>query len=612
SEGASAPVQFPAPAAPVRGKAIAGATLTPVAVAAPVAAPPAAPPSAVINGGATLAAPVATSGRGAIATKFAPPPAPTGVSVTGTPASATVRWQAVPGVASYVLARKEPNVPTQQATLAATAVSWVDVGLRPGVTYTYMVDAIYPNGRDAYTEVPFSPPPAVNPSVFQARQVGNGQVQLTWQAVGGVSYYVVLGPGSSNGGVKVSTTSYTVTGAPTGLQTWLVGSYYDPGPAGAPGSVGPNAISTAATAFPKVQLTVTPPPPVPVTTAKRTTFDPMMHGFRFINTFKNSFIGPPIGMVTSGLCGGMSYAVLDYFNTGRQIPIQDYRPANNTTIQQYLYGRQVTSLMQNLDKWGETSVNPFGSRTTEFFNWGINERLRELMSFIDRGVPVPLGLKGTGAGLDHDHQVLAVGYDLGRYKLDLGNFKTDVKIYIFDPNYPTKTLTFVPNPAGFEYYEVEHPANRWRTYFVDGRYASMTPPNVVTQVYPNDGLAHELLFEFDTGADDMRGGADHVDVTIKLTNNTSQYYPNISQNGIWLANYLETAQVVLSQPIPTAMIKTIEITTNATGGLNGDNWDMKSVQVYAVGSAPAQALLNSRAGPYRFTGARVPLVVTVH
>ena len=39
--------------------------------------------------------------------------------------------------------------------------------------------------------------------------------------------------------------------------------------------------------------------------------------------------------------------------------------------------------------------------------------------------------------------------------------------------------------------------------------------------------------------DDM-GGADHVDVTVRLSDNTSQYYPNISQNGIWLANYHET------------------------------------------------------------------------
>jgi hypothetical protein len=307
----------------------------------------------------------------------------------------------------------------------------------------------------------------------------------------------------------------------------------------------------------------------------------------------------------------MSYTVLDYYNSGIQISTQVYRPANNTTIQQYLYGRQVTSLLGNLDKWGETSLNPGGARSAEFFNWGLTGRLTELRSFIDRGAPVPLGLKGTVGGIDGDHQVLAIGYDVGRYAGALGSYQTDVKIYLLDPNWPNETVTLVPNPSTLEYYEVEHPTHRWRTYFVDGKYQPVPPPNLPNVVYPADGLIHELLFDFETGADDMRGGADHVDVTLKFSNGTSQYYQNISQNGLFLVGYSETVRVILTQPISPTLFKSFELTTNSTGGLNGDNWDLKSVMVRAIGGGFERNLLRDRAGPFRFTGTRAPFVVQV-
>ena len=597
SEGVSDPVQFLPTAA------------APVPIIATVPARVAAPPPTI----AAAPTPLAALPAGSIRSQMAAPPAPTGVVVTGRQASANLVWEPAIGVVSYVVARKQANAPVVQATLPATQTSWYDVGLRPSTTYTYMVDAVYSGGREAYTEVPFTTPPAVNPSSMSAQQTGPGQVKLSWTAVNGASYYVLLGPGSSYGGVKVNGTTYTSTGVAAGSQRWSVGSYYEPGPVLASAPVGPNAVSTPATAFPSVALTVTPPPAMAVSTAKLSGFNPLVHGFQFVNTFKNSFIGPPVSMTTNGLCGGMSYAVLDYFNASRQVPTQGYRPANNTQIQQYLYLRQVASLTANLDKWAEVSINPGGARSLEFFNWGLSGRLMELKSFLDRGVPVPLGLKGVGAALDpHDHQVLAIGYDAGRYQGDLGNYITDLKIYILDPNYPNKTLTLVPNPTTLEYSEVEHPGNRWRTYFVDGKYAPMTPPAVVNPVYPNDGLAHELLLQIDIGADDMRGGADHVDLKINLSNKTSQSYSNISQDGIWVSWYRETARVVLSQPVPLSMIKSIEINTNATGGLNGDNWDITNVQLFAVGGGLSpNGLISNTFRPYRFTGARIPLIVDV-
>lgn len=584
--------------APVVGAPISGTPRT--AGAPPVAAPPApvAQPVAIEPAPAKTSVPLLAPSPG---------PAPIGVTVTGTPASATLAWQPVAGVASYVVTRQQANVPPTSQTLAATNTGMYDSGLRPATAYTYTVRAIQADGREGKTDVLFTTPPAVNPSGFTARQTGDGQVQLSWQPVNDASYYVLLGPGSSFGGVKVSgATSFTVTGVPAGLQTWAVASYYEPGP-----------VSTVGTEFSTAQLTVAaapaptpPPPPAPAVslTAKWTAFKPAIHGFRFGNDFSNSFMPPPINMVTSGLCGGMSYAVLDWYNAGRPILSQTYRPANNTPLQQYLYGRQVTSLLQNLDKWAEVGLNPDGARNTEFFNWGLTARLTELRSFIDRGVPVPLGLKGIGAILEHsDHQVLAIGYDMG----SAGNLG-ELKIYLLDPNFPKEIVTLVPDIAENLFYLLEHSDNRWRTYFVDGKYAPMTPPNIVNPSYPSDGLVHELLFTFYTGpAFDLRGGADHVDLTITLSDNTSQSYTNISQDGRWLKSYFETAQVILSRPVPRAMIRSITISTNAPGGFNSANWDMGSWWVEAVvGGGDTQLLYLTKEG-YMFTGVRPSLVIQI-
>ena len=597
-------------------------TVTPAGTAmtgGPTAPTPAPTTTAPVATGGTLAPLPVTgqpvSGENLKASNVGP--APDGlILIRETPVSVWLLWQNVEGAVSYVMNRAQAGVPTVQASVTPPGRGYFDSGLRPGIAYAYTVTAKQADGRSGSASVSFTPPTPVNPSGFAAVQVAQGAARLTWRPVFGASYYVVLGPGSSNGGVKVSDTTFIVTGAPSGLQTWSVGTYYDLAPPSTATTVGPNAVSTPATQFPTAQVNMIAPsttaptaPAAPTTTAKMTSLDPATIGFRFPNTFSNSFIGPPVGMTTGGLCGGMSYAALDYFNAKIQTPRQEYRPANGTALQQYFYLRQVASLTPNIDRWVDYTVNPLGARSSEFFNWGLNEQLVVLKSFIDRGAPVPLGLKGFDALITGDHQVLAIGYDVGRYKGDLGQFREDVKIFILDPNYPTETLTLVPNLVTQEWHYADR-SNRWRSYFVDAKYVAQAPPNLPNSSYPADGLAHELLIEFTTGPDDMRGGADHVDLVIHLTDNTTQTYTNISQGGRWLPGYTETAQIVLQRPVPRASIKRLEISTNATGGLSGDNWDLVTVLARAVGNGIASGnYTTSPDVPYRFTGARIPFVV---
>jgi len=340
--------------------------------------------------------------------------------------------------------------------------------------------------------------------------------------------------------------------------------------------------------------------------AKHTSFDPAKHGFNFVNDFKNDFVSE-LSITTGGLCGGMSYTALDYYFAHAAAPRQDFRPANRTPLQSYLFNREVESIKSNLDKWAEIGFNPGGGRNSEFFNWGLQAskggRIEELRSFIDKATPVPLGLQGDGN--TGNHQVVAIGYDMGRYKGDLGAFETDFKIFIYDPNYPNQSMTLVPDPANHIYrYQSGGSGETWRTYFVDKNYHAQRPPAISNPLYPTDSLVHELVLGFYTGSDDLRGGS-IIDLTINSFDGTQQHYPNINLGARWLDHYRENAAIVLTRPLPVSQIRSLVLTGArgfVAGSMGGDNWDMDQVvvQAYAMGARQQPPL--KTAGPFKFTG----------
>jgi hypothetical protein len=217
----------------------------------------------------------------------------------------------------------------------------------------------------------------------------------------------------------------------------------------------------------------------PASSRVMTRFVPNIHGFKFYNDFTTNVLGIDF----RGLCGGMAYSALDYFNNSIQIPSQTTTPPDGTTLRNYIYNRQQNSTSDNLDKWAELGVNPFGSRTQEFFNWGIQGynggRLEELKNKINAGTPVPLGLfKGGNGGFASHHQVLAIGYDTGTYDGRLGAGASQVKIFVYDSNFPNQMMTLVPNLGNQTYYYLEETRCSWMTYFVDGKYRTATPPRI--------------------------------------------------------------------------------------------------------------------------------------
>ena len=340
-------------------------------------------------------------------------------------------------------------------------------------------------------------------------------------------------------------------------------------------------------------------------------FNPMQHGFKFVNSFTNDVI-PALDVRTSGLCGGMSYSALDYYFSNKPIPSQPFRPANRTALQSYLYNRQVTSITGNLDKWAEIGLNPFGARDTEFFNWGISakkgERIDELKQFLDKGTPCVIGLQGDGS--TGNHQVIAIGYTMGRYRGDLGAHVEDFKIYVCDPNYPNEKRTLIPDVGRKIYCYEEGGSQTWRTYFVDRKYQAHTPPDIPNANYPNDNLIYELVLQFFTGGDDLRGGNDNVDLVVNLTDGTQQTYRNINLGARWIVNNDESAEVILQRPIRQEELRSLMISATVRGGIGGDNWDMSQLVVWALGGGSFREIKS--VGFKRFTGEDKTLIVPLN
>lgn len=346
-------------------------------------------------------------------------------------------------------------------------------------------------------------------------------------------------------------------------------------------------------------------------TRAMTAFKPETHGFKFVNNFTvqtqfGGFNGPTFG----GLCGGMVYAALDYFHAGLKIPQQDYLPAEGTTLQSYIWERQQNSFFPNSDKWIEYSTNPFGSRNREFFNWGIElggGRLGELRARIDKGEPVPLGLKSCGndcgcpGGCPSDHQVLAIGYDMGRYAGDKGQNIEDLKIYVYDPNYPRQTLTLRPHVAGAMYLYQEESEDvkqcRWRAYFTNTKYSRATPP-VIAETGEN-----ELIAEFKTGGDDLRGGNDNVHLVLLHQNGTETRFDNVNDLKRWADNSLQGVSRPLPQGVKLSDFKGIRLETTFGGGWNGDNWNLDRIRVWLRINGVKTLKLEMKGTPLmRFTG----------
>ncbi len=179
-------------------------------------------------------------------------PAPTGITVTGTPLVAQLSWNALPNVQRYAIFRLDGSSVSVEVTPAGfTATHWQDTVPDPRVTYRYAVVAYYPNGSSAAAPVvQFTSPAMINPLGFTARDQGQGQVLFQWQAVAGAVQYRLDGPGLPNTGYLLALPSTgsggsaaaSVANIPAGPGTWRLVALYPGNNADYPGASTASAV----------------------------------------------------------------------------------------------------------------------------------------------------------------------------------------------------------------------------------------------------------------------------------------------------------------------------------------------------------------------------------
>ena len=126
-----------------------------------------------------------------------------------------------------------------------------------------------------------------------------------------------------------------------------------------------------------------------------------------------------------------------------------------------------------------------------------------------------------------------------------------------------------------------------------------------------------LRLRIATGGDDLRGGNDNLNVTIRFGEKGFQGAANVNRGETWGNNSVHMVEIKLTHPVPLNEIKNITLDHLAKGGLTispetvlspvgviaglktADNWDMQSLAVTAVGDNASATIL--RHGPKRFT-----------
>jgi hypothetical protein len=169
----------------------------------------------------------------------------------------------------------------------------------------------------------------------------------------------------------------------------------------------------------------------------QTKFIPRDHGFHFINRFDLDFdfdlplIGKVnLGDIVYGLCGGMCFAALDHYHSGKPVPAYNSEQDIPSAFHAYLVRRQIDSMMlpviPKVIEWMLRDDEDLALRMARY-------EIPKIRRSIDGGDPVVLALIRVGGVNDptRNHQVLARGY----------SFDPDAKdlvLYLYDPNWPEK------------------------------------------------------------------------------------------------------------------------------------------------------------------------------
>ena len=177
-------------------------------------------------------------------------------------------------------------------------------------------------------------------------------------------------------------------------------------------------------------------------------FLPSRDGFAFTNSWppapgmsvRTPFGAIGIGNAARGLCGGMVFASLDYWQAGLRPPAE--RPAPGSPLYRFIVWRLVQSwhIPAGVARYYRGMNRPDGNTPVRLAGHplvarrGVSHRTvtrhwPQIRAYLDAGQPVALGVVTVASGnpflLGHNHQVLAYGYRLAG---------TEVTVQVYDPN----------------------------------------------------------------------------------------------------------------------------------------------------------------------------------
>jgi len=186
----------------------------------------------------------------------------------------------------------------------------------------------------------------------------------------------------------------------------------------------------------------------------RTSFDPNLNGFKFINYFqlpKSIKLNIPFVHINSvslpnlvyGLCGGMCFSALDYFHAGRTIPADADIPVSGSPMYNYLVQRQLASFdhgtIEKVIFWMLSPDEDLSERMA-------GSEIPTMRASLDGGNPAVLVLIRAQGLSDpsHNHQVTAIGYNFDPEDTNA------MVIHLYDPNHPGEEPTLSLNLANPE------------------------------------------------------------------------------------------------------------------------------------------------------------------
>lgn len=165
----------------------------------------------------------------------------------------------------------------------------------------------------------------------------------------------------------------------------------------------------------------------------RTTFSPSVHGFHFSNNdirySFNAFYGRQ-------LCGGMTFASLDYYYNRMSIPETTSAPPIGSPLNNYILRRQLDAHHYAIPRL--ISGGSFESCLRADGAFGIIKRM------INTGRPVPLLLSAEGNSLStNSHWVTAIGYK----SMPTSTYGCEMlaRLYIYDNAQPDVETQLVPD-----------------------------------------------------------------------------------------------------------------------------------------------------------------------